>query len=134
MKKLRIRPHHLFCGRFLNFELPDRGEAFEKAEREVREVFKNDPACRVQVIEGPDMICSGCPDLKDGRCASALGAEEAVRKWDGHIIRGLGISYDDEKTTGEWLTWIENKAPLPFCETKCQWKTICAVFKGDAPA
>ena len=119
----------MFCGRFLKVELPDRGEAFEKAERDVRDVFEKDDMRRVEVVQGPDGICRTCPDIRDGRCESAFGNEDAVRKWDGHILRGLGINYGDEKMTGEWRKLLEEKAPLPFCENKCPWKTICTVFE-----
>lgn len=92
MKKVRYRPHHLFCDRFLKGEVTDRGEEFERVSRERRDTIETEDDVVVEVIKGIDELCRVCPDCWDERCQNPKGDEEAVRKWDGIILRGLEIN------------------------------------------
>jgi hypothetical protein len=125
--KLNLRPHHIFCDRFLPLEELLRGEDFAYTVNKIKELTQRNDLI-INVTEGPDHVCQSCPDYKNGRCENPVGNEEAVRKWDLKIIKGLGISYGQEVTVGELLELIIEKAPLEFCQTRCPWKTICGVF------
>jgi len=128
MEKMKLRPHHLFCERFLKVELPDRGAEFEQVQQKIIDIIESDDDSLVEIIEGVDELCRVCPDLEDGRCQNQFGNEEAVRKWDGIIIKGLGASCGEARTSEEWGRLIEQKAPLAFCRNRCQWKSICTIF------
>ena len=129
MKKARYRPHHLFCERFLKVEVPDRGEEFERVSRERRDTIETEDDVVVEVIEGIDELCRVCPDCRDERCQTPRGDEEAVKKWDGIILRGLEINYGEARTSRDWRILINQKAPLTFCEMQCPYRSSCTVFQ-----
>lgn len=129
MKKARYRPHHLFCERFLKVEVPDRGEEFERVSRERRDTIETEDDVVVEVIEGMDELCRVCPDCRDERCQNPRGDEEAVKKWDGIILRGLEINYGEARTSRDWRILINQKAPLTFCEMQCPYRSSCTVFQ-----
>lgn len=126
MEKLRYRPHHIFCGRFMKVKFPHRGEEYNHESQKAKDIFTCQPDAVVEVIEGVDQVCQFCPDCRDERCQNPKGNEEAVRKWDGIILKGLGIGYGEIRKAGDWLTLISEKAPLNICKTKCPWKLRCA--------
>jgi len=129
VKKARYRPHHLFCERFLKVEVPDRGEEFERVSRERRDTIETEDDVVVEVIEGMDELCRVCPDCRDERCQNPRGDEEAVKKWDGIILRGLEINYGEARTSRDWRILINQKAPLTFCEMQCPYRSSCTVFQ-----
>ncbi|MGQ9704683.1 MAG: DUF1284 domain-containing protein [Actinomycetota bacterium] len=130
---VRLRPHHLFCSRFLPLELLGRGEGFARVVEELKRITQAKSDVLVVVNEGPDQVCEYCPDYADGRCRNPVGDEEKVRKWDQRVLDGLGLSYGEEITVRDLTALVEEKAPLDFCRDRCPWKSVCAVFgiKGD---
>jgi hypothetical protein len=129
VKKARYRPHHLLCERFLKGEVPNRGEEFERVSRERRDTIETEDDVVVEVIEGIDELCRVCPDCQDERCQNPRGDEEAVRKWDGIILRGLEINYGEARTSRDWRILINQKAPITFCEMQCPYRSSCTVFQ-----
>jgi hypothetical protein len=127
LETLRLRPHHIFCNRFLPLDDLIRGEEFARAVNEIKELTQSESDLTVIVTEGPDQLCNYCPDYRNNRCESPIGNEEKVRRWDAKIIKGLGISYGDKITVKDLLALIREKAPLDFCQTRCPWKTFCRV-------
>ena len=125
---LRLRPHHIFCDRFLPLDNLIRGEEFARTVNEIKELTQAESDLMIIVAEGPDQVCKFCSDFRNERCENPLGDEEAVRKWDSKILKGLCISYGQEMTVRELIELIRKKAPLDFCQSRCPWKTICGVF------
>ena len=125
MKKSQFRPHHIFCARFLKNQFPERGAEFQQVMKKREFIFEKNDEHMVEVIQGIDKICRACTNLKNDRCESPEGNEEAVRKWDHIILKGLGVSYGETMTSKDWRMLIEKKAPLDFCKAKCQWKPQC---------
>jgi hypothetical protein len=128
MEKARFRPHHIFCEIFLKVEVPGRGEEFERVSQKARDTIEGQDDVLVEIIEGIDEICRVCPDCRDGRCQNPKGDEEAVRKWDGIILKGLGVNYGETRMSKEWRGLIREKGPLTFCETRCPYRSRCTVF------
>ncbi len=128
MEEVRLRPHHLFCNRFLLVDNLVRGEDFARAVHELQALTQSESDVVVIVAEGPDQLCSACPDYKNGRCENPMGNEEEVRKWDARIRQGLGVSSGDRITVRALLELIEEKAPLDFCRDRCPWRAFCKVF------
>lgn len=124
---LGLRPHHIFCDRFLPLDDLVRGEEFARAVNEIKELTQAESDLIIIVTEGPDQLCTYCPEYKNNRCESPIGDEEKVRRWDSKILEGLGISFGDEMTVRELLALISEKAPLDFCQTRCPWRTFCEV-------
>lgn len=127
MKKVRFRPHHIFCERFLKVEVPNRGEEFEQVSQKVRDIIERQEDVIVEIIEGIDELCQACPDCRDGRCQNPRGNEEAVKKWDGIILKGLEINYGEARTSKDWRIFTQQKAPLDFCKTRCPFRSSCTV-------
>jgi hypothetical protein len=129
-KTLRLRPHHIFCDRFLPLDGLIRGEEFTFVVNKIKELTQSDSDLIIIVTEGPDQLCQYCPDYKNDRCENPIGNEEQVRRWDLKILKGLGISYGQEITVRALLALIKNKSPLDFCQTRCPWKEFCGVFSN----
>jgi hypothetical protein len=124
---LRLRPHHIFCNRFLPLDNLIRGEEFARAVNEIKALTESESDLIIIVTEGPDQLCNYCPDYKNNRCENPIGDEEKVRRWDSKIQQGLGISYREKITVKALLELIREKAPLDFCQARCPWKTFCGV-------
>ncbi|MDI6874733.1 DUF1284 domain-containing protein [Candidatus Solincola sp.] len=128
VETMRLRPHHLFCSRFLPLELLMRGEGFARVVEELKLLTEAESEAVVLVNEGPDQVCEYCPDYADGRCRNPVGDEEKVRKWDQRVLDGLGLSYGQKLTVRDLQALVEEKAPLDFCRDRCPWKSVCSVF------
>ena len=129
MKKVKFRPHHIFCERFLKAEVQDRGEEYMRVSQKRKDTIERQNNVIVEVIEGIDELCLVCPDCWEERCQNPRGDEKAVRKWDGIILKGLEINYGETRTSKEWRRLINQKAPLNFCETRCPYRSSCMVFQ-----
>jgi hypothetical protein len=129
VKKERFRPHHIFCMRFSRAEIPDRGDEFRRVSQERRDIIERQDDIEVEAIQGIDELCRVCPDCQDERCQNPKGDEEAVRKWDSIILKGLEKNYGETRTSKEWRRLIDQKAPLRFCETRCPYRSKCTVFQ-----
>ena len=129
-QELRLRPHHIMCEPFMVLETFDRGEAFNTLAKHIRDSLESQADTLIEVIEGVDDLCQTCPLCRDARCQSPDGDENAVRKWDAIVLRGMEISYGDRLTAGHLSALIQQKAPLPLCLTKCRWKGNCRVLSS----
>ena len=123
---LKLRAHHICCIRFWNVISQERGKDFFDVEKKILDVLLSQPEARVMVVEGVDELCEVCPLCSDGHCVSPYGNEEEVRKWDGILLRELGIPFGSCFTSGEWWNLIERKIPYKICQ-KCHWKEVCGV-------
>ena len=128
--KLKLRPHHLFCNRFLPLAVLARGGEFARAVERINELTQAESDLTVVVTEGPDQLCAYCPECRNNRCENPLGDEAKVRRWDAKIREGLAISYGEEMTVRDLLALIGERAPLDFCRTRCAWISVCEVH-GD---
>jgi hypothetical protein len=125
---LRLRPHHIFCDRFLPLDNIIRGEEFASTVNKIKELTRSESDLIITITEGPDLLCNSCPDYKNNRCENPIGNEEKVRRWDSKILKGFDISYNEEITVKALLARIKEKAPLDFCQIHCPWKAVCGVF------
>ncbi len=126
MAVTKLRPHHFFCRRFLKAELPDREAEFREVERRIDGLIEADAAL-IEVAQGVDELCRVCPHCREDRCIHPQGDEEAVRKWDAILLKGLAVSYGDVKTSRQWGIVVEEQMPLDFCRTRCPSRSMCGV-------
>jgi hypothetical protein len=124
----RWRPHHIYCEPFLTGNFLDRGERFDQIGEKIIETMRSGTDTIIEVIEGVDELCQTCPLCQNNGCQSPNGDEDAVRKWDAIVLKGLGISYGEKRTAQEFRALIEEKSPLEFCRTRCLWRDACTVF------
>jgi len=128
MEKVKFRPHHIFCLRFLQVKYLERGDKYRLAEQRIIDILQKEDDVLLEAAEGIDELCRSCINLQDDQCQSPKGSEESVRKWDNILLKGLGISYGDTRSSKQWCELIEKKAPLDFCLTRCPKKSYCTVF------
>ncbi len=131
METARLRPHHLLCERFLKLDFAERGVEFRNVDQKIRNLVRPDDPTVIEVAEGVDDLCRVCPHRRADRCEHPRGGEEAVRKWDGKILRGLGIAYGEARTSGQWHMLIKDKLPLDFCLARCPGKSNCRVIEAS---
>jgi len=122
------RPHHIHCEPFFAINFPDRGENFIQIEHKIKETMRTGTDTLIEVIEGVDELCQACPLCQDNRCHSPNGDENAVRKWDAVILKGLGISYGQKMSAQKFRLLIKEKAPMAFCINKCRWRDNCTLL------
>ncbi len=125
----KLRPHHILCERYLEFDISGRGETFIKMSTAVKEFLAADGDQEIELIEGIDGLCRSCPECRNERCDSSFGNEDQVRRLDGIVLKGLGLSYGDTRTVAKLNKLIRANAPLPFCRTKCPWRDECTIFQ-----
>lgn len=114
----------------MKVKFPHRGKKYNHESQKAKDIFNGNLDTLVEVIEGVDQLCQFCPDCRNERCQNPEGNEEAVRKWDSVILKGLGIGYGEIKKPCDWLMLIKEKAPLNICKTKCPWKSRCAASES----
>jgi hypothetical protein len=129
VEETKFRPHHIFCERFLKLEFADRGEEFGWVSQKRSDIIERWDDAVVEVIEGVDEVCRVCSHCQDEHCQSPGGDEQAVRKWDGILLKNLGIEYGEKRTSKEWRALMDQKAPLNFCVTRCPYRSTCTVFQ-----
>jgi hypothetical protein len=129
----RYRPHHIVCERFMKVEFPERGVEFTETQQRRKDLIESNDNTLVEPVEGVDNLCAKCPDCHDGRCSSPLGGEEAVRKWDVIILKGLGVEFGEARTPEGWRRLMEEKLPFDFCRNRCGYRTRCSVFSLPDP-
>ena len=125
---LKWRPHHIYCEQFLDASFADRGDEYSRVEHKIKETMKSGAGEVIEFAEGVDELCFACPLCQDDQCQSPEGNEVQVRKWDGILLRALGVSYGDRMTVAEFRALAGEKSPLEFCRVKCKMKETCRVF------
>ena len=123
---IRLRPHHAFCEAFSPWSIPERGEAFNSLEQQIRQELKSGSDTLIEVISGVDDLCQKCQFCQDGRCQSPEGDEDKVRRWDDIVLKGMEISYGARLTARELSRLTGQKAPLTFCRTRCKMRNGCS--------
>ena len=121
-----LRPHHICCTRFWKESFPERGEGYLHAEAEIKKAVETPSDTILEANEGTDILCRQCPNCTDNRCASPLGDENEVRKWDALLLRELELPYGTRLTSREWQERVAEKIPFQLCR-KCHWQQVCRV-------
>jgi hypothetical protein len=117
---MKLRPHHFYCFHFASFYDPSRGEEFKAITEKRRQLFKAKEE-KIEVKEGPDLLCEACPYYDGQGCTHPKGDEKAVKKWDTRILQELGLGFGQILKVAEVQSLIREKAPLTFCLQKCPY-------------
>ena len=117
---MQLRPHHAYCIHFMSLSYPQREAAYEDA-RDIIERLLQDETKSIEMREVPDILCQSCPYFDGQACAHPEGDEKAVKKWDAAILKVLGLESGQTLSVPELKSLIKEKAPLPFCITKCPY-------------
>ncbi len=95
---MMLRAHHLIC--LLGFR--GLGYSPEFLQDMTKIVFEllSCPETLIEVVYGPDDICTPCPFLKNGGCyEEGPHSEEIIKKRDRAVMMRLGL------VSGEKVTW-----------------------------
>ncbi len=122
-KRTVLRGHHLLCVH----GFVGRGYSPDFAEnmRACVVALRGDPDAVVILVDEPDLICTPCPHLLDGRCQSdGLEGEELRAEQDRRVLDSLRLE------PGAHLSWREvveriratvTPADLAYLCADCQW-------------
>lgn len=121
--KLNLRPHHIYCTFFYDFEDPERKEEFKQTYEEVKNALRNGENAIIKIEENTDIVCKVCDhyDPDEEICAHPQGGEEEVQKWDHKILKELNKETGDKIHVKDLRDLIEKKHPLKFCKEKCPY-------------
>lgn len=130
-ENIKLRAHHGMCLAF--FEGKGYNEGFSNHMQSVFYKMQDNP--KLQVIAEADLICSKCPNLKNGRC----NTPELVQKYDTQVLALCGLTKNSELTWNEFSTLIaERILSQGKRETicgNCEWTEICKakeqILNGD---
>lgn len=123
MSEYRLRPHHALCISF--FE--GKGYSIEFVENMTAVIHRLNKGedSNVQLTDKADIICSSCPNNKDGICST----ESKVKGYDKSVLALCGLK------TGQIIKWLDLKEladtkiikanKLYAVCTHCQWLSIC---------
>ncbi len=121
---IKLRGHHLICLHFFrNGPEPLRTKVLEVIQRA-------EQGEEIEVVEGPDEVCTSCPYFKNGVCTFTENAEEEIREMDKKALEllnlkpGTKVKWSDLKTKLQTdknivRTWVEE-----YCST-CDFKETC---------
>ncbi len=119
---MRLRGHHLVCLHFYHGE----GYSAEFIER-LDGLLADARATGVEICEGPDDVCKGCPHLREEVCEYSPDSEGEIRRMDETALLLLGLA------AGGYAAWEDLKNDLPgifsrwrdeFCQG-CDWRAAC---------
>lgn len=109
---MKLRGHHLFCTAL--FSGCGYDEAFTENMKSVLE--KLQAGEKVQLAEGPDRVCSACPNSQpDGGCS--LGTDDVARR-DREALRLM------QAVPGDKFAWREAGEKLSRL-TEDQFRAVC---------
>ena len=120
-----LRPHHLLC--LQNFEGRGYSPDFTSGMEKIHALLTSALSTRILVEGGPDTVCMGCPNQREGRCSSIK-----PDLYDQRVLALTGLTY------GRLLTWKEaldltsplNRDRLPEICGDCQWASLCALIRS----
>ena len=118
---MNLRPHHLLC--IQNYTGHGYDDRFIRHMDSVIKILFEDPGTKIRIADGPDELCSYCPNLTNGRCAS----EEKVRTLDRQVLQALPEIKDDTWQNLAEKSRIILTDSVLFNEVcgDCEWKKLC---------
>ncbi|MCX9013944.1 MAG: DUF1284 domain-containing protein [Candidatus Methanoperedens sp.] len=115
----KLRGHHLICLHFF------KGEGYsEEFIKNIYNVLKNQ---KMKVADGADDICTKCPNLVEGKCASREYSDEDIRAQDTEALRllelepGMVVGWQN---IAEMLPPILDEWRARFCN-ECKYSKVC---------
>lgn len=121
MLTFSIRPHHMLCLQF--FEGKGYNDRFTENMSQVKTYLDNENP-PVQIVQGADDICKGCPHRRGDICKD----EQVIREHDKRVYEqvcrlGTRAYWNDIKEEIE--NQIINPKKVKQVCVKCKWSDIC---------
>lgn len=122
----RIRSHTLLC--LQGFKGEGYSEAFVARMKGIHEDLFNNPGRSVEIVAGPDDICSACPNLGERECTlDGKDAESDVKRKDDEVAALLGIYPGRRYRWEEILERISGRIPPAVLKDlcgNCRWYSL----------
>ena len=122
VQRMMLRAHHLIC--LLGFR--GLGYSPEFLQDMTKIVFKllSCPETLIEIVDGPDDICTPCPFLEDGGCREeGPQSEETVKKRDRAVMVRLGL------ISGDKVTWSAVEQRIRTSISPQDLEKICRACK-----
>ncbi len=123
--KAKLRGHHLIC---LNFF---RGEGY--SEDFIKNIYSVIGKEKVEIVKGPDEVCTRCPYLKDNKCSSDEYTDDKILFQDREALRLLEFKPGmivDRKTLSFKIPGIIEEWKALFCHD-CGYRKVCFGQAGE---
>ena len=109
---MQLRVHHILCAPLFIGKGYSR-EFVKNMTKIVSEIEKN---ATIRLQTAPDVICSACPNLKDGQCS--LDCNHVVSK-DEELLGRLELNVTENKSAKELFSEIAGKMTEEIFEESC---------------
>jgi hypothetical protein len=125
--KLKIRGHHLLC--LKGFQGYGYDENFVKNMTDINSKRKN-KASTVNLLDGPDDICSSCPNLKNDICIDKNENEKIV-SMDREVLKKFDIEkeYDSIELFNIIDELFNTKKSVSKICCECMWQDKCVFYQ-----
>lgn len=118
-----LRPHHGMCFQF--FEGKGYSADFTDHMGRVIRELTGDPNRPVTLTLGPDPVCEGCPNNRNGVCDTP----EKVRRYDAAVLRLCGLRAGDSLPYQAFAALVEQRILEAGRRDEicgdCCWNAIC---------
>lgn len=125
---LELRAHHGMCLAY--FEGRGYSQGFTAHMQSVLDAMGHNPS--LKLVTGGDIVCSRCPNLSEGVCATA----EKVLSYDKAVLSLTGLREGDVLSWSEFSALVKSKILTTgnrehICGN-CEWNEICKA-REDRP-
>lgn len=124
---MELRSHHLLC--LYHFQGKGYSHDFTVRLDALWQKLQANPQQRVQIVSGPDDICSFCPHVGETGCEKGgQGEERQIQIMDDRVLSALGLSRG-QNFPWQWISIHIEKtvgpAELWYLCSGCEWLTLC---------
>lgn len=128
MAQIKLRAHHGMCLQY--FKGKGYSDDFTLHMQKVLEKMRDNP--EIEIITHNDIICSHCPNLKDGLCLSP----DKVYEYDQKVLKFCNLPNKAVMTWNEFSALVKQEI---LCSGKrkeicisCRWADICEEIEKSA--
>lgn len=126
-ESIKLRAHHGMCLAF--FEGKGYSENFTEHMQKILYAMQDNP--KLQIVAESDVICSKCPNLKNGKCTDC----DLVQEYDRQVLSLCGLKEPSKIKWNEFSKLVAKKIIVPgkreeICGS-CQWTAICTQKETD---
>lgn len=125
-ESITLRAHHGMCLAF--FEGKGYSNEFSSHMQSVLKGMEENP--KLQLIEEGDIICSKCPNLRDGMCNTA----DLVHSYDKQVLAHCGLTENCEIRWKDFSSLVINKIIRQGKREQicgdCRWTELCKHAEG----
>ena len=128
MDKITLRAHHGMCLQY--FE--GRGYSSEFTAHMGKVLNSLTDNTEIEIITEADIVCSRCPNLKNGICTD----RDLVKRYDEEVLKAIKVSPESVLTWDRFRTLVKENILTTgkreaICRN-CRWNSICREKEKNA--